>query len=72
MLAADVEPSAEGYALLLRCTDSSVALDSALAVLRADGSEVRSIDVREPSLEDAFLGATGRTFDPGEAEEDAA
>jgi len=72
VLAADVEPSAEGYALLLRCTDSSVALDSALAVLRADGSEVRSIDVREPSLEDAFLGATGRTFDPGEAEEDAA
>lgn len=51
---------------MLRCTDSSTALDQALAVLRNDGSLVRSIEVREPSLEDAFLFATGRAFDPDE------
>ena len=38
---------------------------SALAVLRGDGSQVRSIDVREPTLEDAFLGATGRDVRAG-------
>jgi ABC-2 type transport system ATP-binding protein len=72
VLAAELEPTAEGLTVLLRCTDSSAALDHALAVLRADGSQVRSIDVREPSLEDAFLGATGRMFEPVDGEEQAA
>ncbi len=47
----------------LRCTDTTAALDQALAVLREVGAEVRTIDVREPSLEDAFLRATGREFE---------
>ena len=36
------------------------------------GAGVRAIDVREPSLEDAFLGATGRTFADAAAESAAA
>jgi ABC-2 type transport system ATP-binding protein len=49
--------------LTLRCTDTTAALDQALAVLRERGAEVRTIDIREPSLEDAFLSATGREFE---------
>ncbi|MEQ4203822.1 ABC transporter ATP-binding protein [Actinopolymorpha sp. B9G3] len=49
--------------LTLRCTDTTAALDQALAVLREGGAEVRTIDIREPSLEDAFLSATGREFE---------
>ncbi|MEJ7839629.1 MAG: ABC transporter ATP-binding protein, partial [Thermomicrobiales bacterium] len=47
----------------LRCEDSSVALDGALALLRPLGLSVRSIDIREPTLEDVFLQSTGRQFD---------
>jgi ABC-2 type transport system ATP-binding protein len=64
-----VEVGAEGGEVLVRCADSSLALDHALAVLRGDGSQVRSIDVREPTLEDAFLGATGRVFEPDDVED---
>lgn len=56
----------------IRCEDSSVALDGALAVLRPLGLSVRSIDIREPSLEDVFLHATGRHFDAVEESEDEA
>jgi ABC-2 type transport system ATP-binding protein len=49
--------------LVLHCTDTTATLDQSLASLRQLGVGVRTIDVREPSLEDAFLGATGRTFD---------
>jgi ABC-2 type transport system ATP-binding protein len=66
---ARVEAGSEGSEVVVRCSDSSVALDHALAVLRGDGSQVRSIDVREPTLEDAFLGATGRVFEPEEIED---
>ena len=58
--------------LMLRCTDTTATLDQSLALLRQVGAAVRAIDVREPSLEDAFLGATGREFDnvpAGELEE---
>jgi ABC-2 type transport system ATP-binding protein len=47
----------------LRCTDTSATLDAALALLRTAGAPVRTIDVREPTLEDAFLAATGREFE---------
>jgi ABC-2 type transport system ATP-binding protein len=47
----------------LRCTDTTAALDQALATLREIGMGVRAIDVREPSLEDVFLDATGREFE---------
>ncbi len=52
-----------GETLVLRCTDTTATLDQSLALLRQVGAGVRAIDVREPSLEDAFLGATGRTFE---------
>ena len=54
--------------LVLRCTDTTATLDQSLALLRLVGAGVRAIDVREPSLEDAFLGATGRTFEDAAAE----
>ena len=49
--------------LTLRCGDTTAALDQALAALRELGVQVRTIDVREPSLEDVFLEATGREFE---------
>jgi ABC-2 type transport system ATP-binding protein len=58
-----------GDSITLRCTDTTAALDQGLALLRSAGAAVRAIDVREPSLEDAFLGATGREFEPTEGEE---
>ena len=58
--------------LVLRCTDTTATLDQSLALLRQVGAGVRAIDVREPSLEDAFLGATGRTFEDAAAEAEAA
>jgi len=53
--------------LILRCTETTATLDEALAILREAGAGVREIDVREPSLEDAFLAATGREFEEAES-----
>ena len=47
----------------LRCSDTSATLDNALALLREAAVAVRTIEVREPTLEDAFLAATGREFE---------
>lgn len=59
------------HRLELVCTDSSVALDESLSLLRTTGVHVAAIDIREPSLEDAFLNATGREFESnGAAPED--
>jgi ABC-2 type transport system ATP-binding protein len=49
--------------LFLRCDDTSAALNQALAVLHDEDAPVTTIQVREASLEDAFLAATGREFD---------
>ena len=54
--------------LTLRCSETTQTLDSALATLRELEAPVREIQVREPSLEDAFMTATGREFDPGGTE----
>ncbi len=56
--------------LTLRCSESTAALDQTLALLRGFSASVRAIEVRDPTLEDAFLGATGRTFEPAETEAD--
>lgn len=59
--------------LELICIETTSALDSALALLREHGAGVTAIDIREPSLEDVFLRATGREFEsnrPGGAEQD--
>jgi len=58
-----------GPALMIRCTDTTAGLDEALAVLRESGVSIRGIDIREPSLEDAFLSATGREFEEAELAE---
>ncbi|MEP6665534.1 MAG: ABC transporter ATP-binding protein [Nocardioidaceae bacterium] len=55
--------------LTLSCTESTAALDQTLA-LRRSGASVRIIEVRDPTLEDAFLGATGRTFEPADGDVD--
>ena len=67
---ASVEPGEEtGPALTIRCMDTTAGLDEALAVLRECGIGIRGIDIREPSLEDAFLTATGREFEEAESGE---
>jgi ABC-2 type transport system ATP-binding protein len=55
--------------LTIRCTETTATLDEALAILREAGAGVREIDVREPSLEDAFLAATGREFEEADSGE---
>ncbi|MEJ7690419.1 MAG: ABC transporter ATP-binding protein [Nocardioidaceae bacterium] len=57
--------------LTLRCTDTSAGLDQSLALLRQVDAAVRTLEVRDPTLEDAFLGATGRTFEPAAGLDDA-
>ena len=46
-------------------------LDQSLALLRQVDAAVRTLEVRDPTLEDAFLGATGRTFEPAAGLDDA-
>jgi len=58
-----------GSALTIHCTDTTAGLDESLAVLRESGITIRGIDIREPSLEDAFLSATGREFEEAESDE---
>jgi ABC-2 type transport system ATP-binding protein len=49
--------------LEVACVETTSALDAALAMLRERGTGISAIDIREPSLEDAFLLATGREFE---------
>lgn len=49
--------------LVIVCTGTTIALDITLARLREKGAGVQAINIHEPSLEDAFLQATGREFD---------
>ncbi len=59
------ERTDEGAPVLnLRCSETTQALDTALALLREFSTPIREIQIREPSLEDAFMNATGREFDP--------
>jgi daunorubicin resistance ABC transporter ATP-binding subunit len=57
--------------LVIRCDETTATLDEALAVLREAGTSIRAVQVKEPSLEDAFLAATGREFEEVEEVEDA-
>lgn len=52
----------------LTCSDTTATLDVVLAALREHGAAVSGIDIREPSLEDAFLMAAGREFEDIEPE----
>ncbi|HET8629376.1 MAG TPA: ABC transporter ATP-binding protein [Thermomicrobiales bacterium] len=51
-----------GADLTIRCADTAVALDEALAVLRRHGAPVDGVRVLEPTLEDAFLAIAGRAM----------
>lgn len=55
--------------LELICTDTTNALDATLALLRERGTGVTAIDIREPSLEDVFLRATGREFERNQTDD---
>ncbi len=50
--------------IILACDEPSAALDAALAALRDMGTGISAVTIREPTLEDVFLQATGREFDP--------
>ncbi|MDQ3694594.1 MAG: ATP-binding cassette domain-containing protein [Chloroflexota bacterium] len=47
----------------LLCAEPTLTLDGALAALRCHGVAVSAVEVAEPSLEDAFLAITGRSFE---------
>jgi ABC-2 type transport system ATP-binding protein len=53
------EPQAEGFRLTVPVTHGAKALTEALALLAADGVEVRDVGVRRPTLDDVFLSLTG-------------
>ena len=59
-------------ALVIRCADSSIALDRTLESLHRHCAAVLRLEVQEPTLEDAFLGVTGRTFENDDAAQPAA
>ncbi len=50
----------------IRCDETTATLDEALAVLREARASVTAVQVKDPSLEDAFLAATGREFEEAE------
>ncbi len=52
-----------GTELTIRCADTALTLDGALAILRGHGATVSGVRIVEPTLEDAFLAIAGRTFE---------
>jgi ABC-2 type transport system ATP-binding protein len=53
------EPQAEAFQLTVPVTHGAKALTEALALLAAEGVEVREVGVRRPTLDDVFLTLTG-------------
>ncbi|WP_318307515.1 ATP-binding cassette domain-containing protein [Amycolatopsis solani] len=53
------EPQAEAFRLTVPVTHGAKALTEALALLAADGVDVRDVGVRRPTLDDVFLSLTG-------------
>ncbi|MEU0795606.1 ATP-binding cassette domain-containing protein [Amycolatopsis sp. NPDC005961] len=53
------EPQAEGFRLTVPVTHGAKALTEALALLAADGVDVRDVGLRRPTLDDVFLTLTG-------------
>jgi ABC-2 type transport system ATP-binding protein len=59
------EPQAEAFRLTVPVTHGAKALTEALALLAAEGVEVRDVGVRRPTLDDVFLSLTGhQTAEP--------
>ncbi len=52
-----------GTRLTILCDDTAAALDETLAILRSNDASVGAVQVVEPTLEDAFLAVTGRSFE---------
>ncbi|WP_290059033.1 ATP-binding cassette domain-containing protein [Amycolatopsis solani] len=53
------EPQAAAFRLTVPVTHGAKALTEALALLAADGVDVRDVGVRRPTLDDVFLSLTG-------------
>jgi ABC-2 type transport system ATP-binding protein len=53
------EPQSEGFRLTVPVTHGAKALTEALALLAADGVDVRDVGLRRPTLDDVFLSLTG-------------
>ncbi|WP_326947228.1 ATP-binding cassette domain-containing protein [Amycolatopsis sp. NBC_01307] len=53
------EPQADGFRLTVPVTHGAKALTEALALLSADGVDVRDVGLRRPTLDDVFLTLTG-------------
>jgi ABC-2 type transport system ATP-binding protein len=53
------EPQAEGFRVTAPVTHGAKALTEALALLAAEGVDVRDVGVRRPTLDDVFLSLTG-------------
>jgi ABC-2 type transport system ATP-binding protein len=53
------EPQAEAFRLTVPVTHGAKALTEALALLAAEGVDVRDVGVRRPTLDDVFLSLTG-------------
>ncbi|MDQ7804250.1 ATP-binding cassette domain-containing protein [Amycolatopsis sp. A133] len=53
------EPQAEAFRLTVPVTHGAKALTEALALLAAEGVDVRDVGVRRPTLDDVFLTLTG-------------
>lgn len=59
-----LEPEASGRGeVTIRCADTASTLDATLALLRGHGIAISGVRVVEPTLEDAFLGIAGRSFE---------
>jgi ABC-2 type transport system ATP-binding protein len=57
------EPQTEAFRLTVPVTHGAKALTEALALLAAEGVDVRDVGVRRPTLDDVFLSLTGREAD---------
>jgi ABC-2 type transport system ATP-binding protein len=66
------EPQTEAFRLTVPVTHGAKALTEALALLAAEGVEVRDVGVRRPTLDDVFLTLTGHDVtDPAETAKEA-
>jgi ABC-2 type transport system ATP-binding protein len=52
-----------GSEVTVLCNDTAQTLDETLALLRQTDASIDSVRVIEPTLEDAFLAVTGRSFE---------
>jgi len=64
------ELAVDGRTLRARAERGASAVPAVLAALEASGVRVASVTVARPSLDDVYLRATGRAYDPSDRKED--